>query len=108
MEWVNTSSSTPVLASNTRRGPRDDVDPHRIDVITSQVSSYFHRAAPGGAGGTKCIGNYAQVLVTQLDAKAQGYSDVLYLDAKVRIPSHGPPHHVSLLEWTFPNILVRL
>ena len=82
--------------------------PRHIDIITLQVSSYFHRAAPGGAGGTKCIGNYAQVLVTQLDAKAQGYSDVLYLDAKVRIPSsHWPPHHVSLLEWTLPIILVR-
>jgi len=50
-----------------------------IDLL---VSSKFHRAAPGGAGGTKCVGNYAQVLVTQLDAKAQGYADVLYLDAK--------------------------
>eukprot|EP00976_Prorocentrum_cordatum_P110088 1195134-Prorocentrum_minimum.AAC.8 len=34
-----------------------------IDLL---VSTKFHRAAPGGAGGTKCIGNYAQVLTTQV------------------------------------------
>lgn len=34
-----------------------------IDLV---VSDTFHRAAPGGAGGTKCVGNYAQVLVTQV------------------------------------------
>lgn len=39
-------------------------------------------AAPGGMGGTKCAGNYSPVLVTQLAAKKEGYSDVVYLDAK--------------------------
>jgi branched-chain amino acid aminotransferase len=43
----------------------------QLTPINLLVSEHFHRAAAGGAGGTKCIGNYAQVLVTQLDAKAQ-------------------------------------
>ena len=50
-----------------------------IDLI---VETRFHRAAPGGMGGTKAAGNYSPVLVTQLAAKKEGYSDVVYLDAK--------------------------
>jgi len=50
-----------------------------IDLL---VETKFHRAAPGGMGGTKAAGNYSPVLVTQLDAKAKGYSDVVYLDAR--------------------------
>lgn len=50
-----------------------------IDLI---VEERFHRAAPGGMGGTKAAGNYSPVLVTQLEAKQHGYADVVYLDAK--------------------------
>lgn len=50
-----------------------------IDLL---VETNFHRAAPGGMGGTKCAGNYSPVLVTQLQAKDSGYADVVYLDAK--------------------------
>lgn len=50
-----------------------------IDLI---VEERFHRAAPGGMGGTKAAGNYSPVLLTQLEAKKNGYSDVVYLDAK--------------------------
>jgi branched-subunit amino acid aminotransferase/4-amino-4-deoxychorismate lyase len=50
-----------------------------IDLL---VETQFHRAAPGGTGGTKCAGNYSPVLVTQLHAKDHGYADVVYLDAK--------------------------
>ncbi|KAF5841958.1 branched-chain-amino-acid aminotransferase 5 chloroplast precursor [Dunaliella salina] len=50
-----------------------------IDLI---VEERFHRAAPGGMGGTKAAGNYSPVLVTQLEAKKAGYADVVYLDAK--------------------------
>ncbi|GLI68463.1 hypothetical protein VaNZ11_012889 [Volvox africanus] len=50
-----------------------------IDLI---VEERFHRAAPGGMGGTKAAGNYSPVLVTQLEAKKNGFSDVVYLDAK--------------------------
>jgi len=50
-----------------------------IDLV---VETRFHRAAPGGMGGTKAAGNYSPVLVTQLAAKREGYADVVYLDAK--------------------------
>ncbi|KAK8673894.1 hypothetical protein V6N13_112203 [Hibiscus sabdariffa] len=39
------------------------------------VEDKLHRATPGGTGGVKTIGNYAASA-----AKANGYSDVLYLD----------------------------
>jgi branched-chain amino acid aminotransferase len=50
-----------------------------IDLV---VEERFHRAAPGGMGGTKAAGNYSPVLLTQLRAKEQGFADVCYLDAK--------------------------
>ncbi|PKI44839.1 hypothetical protein CRG98_034787 [Punica granatum] len=48
--------------------------------ISLVVEHELHRATPGGTGGVKTIGNYAAVLKAQSVAKAQGYSDVLYLD----------------------------
>jgi branched-chain amino acid aminotransferase len=42
-----------------------------IDLI---VETRFHRAAPGGMGGTKCAGNYSPVLVTQVRGGAGGLS----------------------------------
>lgn len=42
-----------------------------IDLI---VEEHFHRAAPGGMGGTKAAGNYSPVLVTQLEAKRNNYA----------------------------------
>ncbi|KAI5082787.1 hypothetical protein GOP47_0002530 [Adiantum capillus-veneris] len=49
--------------------------------IHLKVENTYHRAAPGGTGGVKTVGNYASVLKTQLNAKKHGFSDVLYLDA---------------------------
>lgn len=49
-----------------------------IDLV---VEESYHRAAPGGTGSTKCIGNYSPVLKVQLAAKKEGFSDVIYLDA---------------------------
>eukprot|EP00803_Ostreobium_quekettii_P001786 evm.model.scf_3527.1 EVM.evm.TU.scf_3527.1 scf_3527:2259-7100(+) len=50
-----------------------------IDLV---VEERFHRAAPGGMGGTKAAGNYSPVLLTQRGAQAKGFADVVYLDAK--------------------------
>jgi branched-chain amino acid aminotransferase len=52
-----------------------------MEPIDLLVETSFHRAAPGGMGGTKCAGNYSPVLLTQLKAKEQGFADVVYLDA---------------------------
>lgn len=52
-----------------------------LSPIHLKVENKYHRAAPGGTGGVKTVGNYASVLKTQLAAKKEGFSDVLYLDA---------------------------
>lgn len=49
--------------------------------IDLKVEEKYHRAAPGGTGAAKAIGNYSPVLKTQLEAKQKGFSDVVYLDA---------------------------
>lgn len=54
----------------------------QLDPIDLLVEERFHRAAPGGNGGVKAAGNYSPVLRLQAEAKRQGYSDVVYLDAK--------------------------
>ena len=51
--------------------------------ITVAVSDYT-RAAPGGTGAAKCGGNYAASLVPTAAAYAQGYDQVLFLDAVER------------------------
>lgn len=52
-----------------------------LSPINLKVETAYHRAAPGGTGGVKTVGNYASVLKTQLAAKKEGFSDVIYLDA---------------------------
>ena len=54
----------------------------QLTPIKLTVEETYHRAAPGGSGSTKCIGNYSPVLKVQLEAKRVGFSDVVYLDAK--------------------------
>ena len=54
----------------------------KLTPISLYVELQKHRAAAGGIGDVKYIGNYAQVLRCQLPAKKAGFSDVVYLDAK--------------------------
>jgi branched-chain amino acid aminotransferase len=49
--------------------------------ISLVVEDGVHRATPGGTGGVKTITNYAPVIKAQVDAKGEGFTDVLYLDA---------------------------
>ena len=46
------------------------------------ISDEFHRAAPGGSGGVKAIGNYAPGMMPSKMAKSKGYAEVIYLDAR--------------------------
>ena len=50
-----------------------------IDLL---ISDEFHRAAPGGSGGVKAIGNYAPGMMPSRIAKSKGYAEVIYLDAQ--------------------------
>ncbi|KAK0577401.1 hypothetical protein LWI29_032516 [Acer saccharum] len=49
--------------------------------INLVVENEFHRATRGGVGNVKAISNYASILKAQAAAKANGFSDVLYLDS---------------------------
>ena len=60
------------------------VGPYFKDGVTAidlLISEEYHRAAPGGSGGVKAIGNYAPGMMPSKKAKAAGYSEVIYLDA---------------------------
>ncbi len=50
--------------------------------VKLRVEEEIHRAAPGGVGDIKCGGNYAAGMRATIGAKKDGYSEVLYLDAK--------------------------
>ena len=49
-----------------------------IDLI---ISDEYHRAAPGGSGGVKAIGNYAPGMMPSKEAKKAGFAEIIYLDA---------------------------
>ena len=50
-----------------------------IDVL---VADGYDRAAPQGVGNVKASGNYGSDIKVSIDARADGYPTVLYLDAK--------------------------
>ena len=52
-----------------------------MNPISLKVSDEYHRAAPGGSGGVKAIGNYAPGMMPSKNAKSEGYAEIIYLDA---------------------------
>lgn len=81
-------------------GPGLGVRPSKeytFSIFASPVGNYFkggkaspinllvteaHRSAPRGSGEVKAIGNYAPAFAAQKKAKEEGFSEVLFLDAK--------------------------
>lgn len=53
-----------------------------VKPIKLMVSQEYHRAAPGGTGAVKVLGNYAGSLLPGKIAKQAGYAETIYLDAK--------------------------
>lgn len=49
--------------------------------ISLLCTDNFHRAAVGGQGGVKAVGNYAQGILPSKKAKGEGYAEVIYLDS---------------------------
>ncbi|KAJ4716063.1 Branched-chain-amino-acid aminotransferase [Melia azedarach] len=45
------------------------------------VEEKFRRATPGGTGGVKAVTNYATIYKAITEAKAKGFTDILFLDA---------------------------
>lgn len=48
------------------------------------IEDKVHRACPGGTGDIKSINNYSPVLEAVSQAKAKGFSDVLFLDVATK------------------------
>lgn len=83
-----------VIATEAHLGVRS-AKTHQFIVICSPVGAYYAsginptrifvedfytRAAPGGTGSTKCGGNYAAALISQVKAQELGYDQTLWLD----------------------------
>jgi branched-chain amino acid aminotransferase len=61
------------------------VGPYFKDGITPihlKVSDEFHRVCAGSTGNVKAIANYAPGMIPSANAKKEGYSEIIYLDAK--------------------------
>lgn len=71
--------------------------------VKLRVEETIHRAAPGGVGDIKCGGNYAAGMRATMGAKADGYSEVLYLDSKenLYIDESGSSNFFALIGNTF-------
>ena len=52
-----------------------------LEPTSLKISEEHHRAAPGGSGGVKAIGNYAPGMVPSMNAKSEGFAEIIYLDA---------------------------
>jgi len=52
--------------------------------VRLRTETRYVRAAPGGTGSAKCAGNYAGALRAQEQAHAEGFDEVLWLDALER------------------------
>ena len=52
-----------------------------LEPTSLKISEKHHRAAPGGSGGVKAIGNYAPGMVPSKEAKEEGFAEIIYLDA---------------------------
>lgn len=50
--------------------------------IKLKIEKSRHRAVIGGSGNVKAIGNYAPGMYPAANAKVEGYSEILYLDAE--------------------------
>lgn len=62
------------------------------------VEEEFDRASPGGVGDAKCGGNYAAGLRGSHHARSQGFTEVLYLDAREKkwLDESGPANFFAI------------
>lgn len=99
-DWVPRAEGTSlyirpfVIATEPHLGVRPSAE-HQLIIICSPVGAYYStginpvkifvedeytRACPGGTGFTKCGGNYAASLISQVKAHDLGYEQTLWLD----------------------------
>jgi len=103
-EWIPTSPGTSLyirptmIANEAALGVRPATQ-YLFFIVLSPVGAYYPegfnptrifvsdeyvRATPGGSGEAKTSGNYGPTLLALKEAKAQGYTQVLWLDATER------------------------
>ncbi len=103
-DWIPAQKGTSLyvrptmIATEAKLGVRPSNE-YLFYIILSPVGPYFKegfspvgiyvadqhvRAAEGGTGHAKTMGNYAASLLASTNAKEEGYSQVLWLDAKER------------------------
>ena len=61
--------------------PVDTFFPGGVRPISVRIASTDVRAAPGGLGAAKCAANYSASLRTKMHAVAEGFDEVVWLDA---------------------------
>ncbi len=103
-DWIPTLPGTslyirPYMFAYQAKLGVHDADHYKFMVILSPVGSYYKeglkpvkiyvedkyvRAVKGGTGFTKCGGNYAASILSQIEAEKKGYSQVLWLDGVER------------------------
>jgi len=83
-----------------------------FEAVKLIVEEEIDRAAPGGVGDIKCGGNYAAGLRATMGAKANGYSEVLYLDCREKkyLDESGSSNFFAIIEGRYvtpasPSIL---
>ena len=74
--WCCTCTILSILSLCNPVGPYFKGGVKTIDLLISDI---YHRAAPGGSGGGKAIGNYAPGMMPSKDAKAKGYAEIILL-----------------------------
>ena len=101
-DWVPTLPGTALylrptmIATEVALGVHVSRD-YKLFIVMSPVGAYLHgaeqtariyiedkyvRAAKGGTGEAKCLGNYAAGLLAQYESTQQGFDQVLWLDAE--------------------------
>ena len=108
-DWVPHAEGTSlyirpfVIATEPHLGVRTSRT-HKFIIVCSPVGAYYStginpvkifvedeytRACPGGTGFTKCGGNYAASLISQVKAHELGYEQTLWLDGVYTAPTVG-------------------
>ena len=84
----------PVMFATDEKEGEHATETYRFVVFTTPVAAYYSqplktlaqkqyiRAAQGGIGGTKAAGNYGGAMQPSTQAKARGYDQIIWLDAK--------------------------
>lgn len=86
---IATDSYLGVRASHTYKfmiilSPSGAYYPEGLNPVSIRIEDKYVRAVRGGTGFAKCMGNYGASILSQEEAHAEGFSQVLWLDGVER------------------------